>query len=269
MGPRECPGWTQQRHEIELSWKRIVTFAGTIQTVMVTQRWRNSHVTKKTLHLWVWNSVNAWKRIEPVRMRMMRTGLNAHSIQFQVRMGLKEGCPCKRIKKTMRIQFTGYNTMNVLGKEQQTKCLNMETVCLPPMSHFAPRWRGVLGLQSRSWSDDSHEYILPMLSKSQRPRKCYKKQWHEVHSMAKQLHSLQTQSIVALKGQAWSPEYKGHHSHHHKPLKDSSAGTFDTLVHCTLACANVMGVICDEITFHKYTFHEIFLIKIKRIMVQV
>ena len=50
--------------------ERIAIFAGTVRTVMVMRCWRNGHVTKMTLHLWVCNSVNTRKRIEPVWMRI-------------------------------------------------------------------------------------------------------------------------------------------------------------------------------------------------------
>ena len=69
--------------------ERIAIFPGTVRTVMVMRCWRSGHGMKTTLHLWVCNSVNTRKWIEPIRVRIVA---NRFECTFnpvcRVRMGL-------------------------------------------------------------------------------------------------------------------------------------------------------------------------------------
>ena len=73
MGPRKCLESTWQRDTKLNDLQKNHHFRGTVRTVLVhavMRYWRNGHVTKMTLHLWVCISVNARKRIEPVQLRI-------------------------------------------------------------------------------------------------------------------------------------------------------------------------------------------------------
>ena len=134
---------------------------------MVTRRWSNAHVTKTTSHLWVCNSVNARKRIEPVQMGIQSSlqcewAFNNGITSSWFTTVTVKACPnnrsVKRESALGKLQLQAYNILSLSFLNNPTL-----TSSLSALTFIPPVTRAMVSLwiknnsSHRNWSDTSEQ----------------------------------------------------------------------------------------------------------------